>query len=121
MASFGARATVAALTWKPLLVVEDVLLGASGTILLPAVPSHGLALRPGDVVDLLHGESREEAEVLGLEPDRDPARVRLRVAARPGLGPGVEVWLTQSESHVAFREAGGTGYGRATLTRAARR
>jgi hypothetical protein len=109
------------LSWKPLLVVEDVLLGASGTILLPAVPSDGLPLRPGDVVDLLNGESREEAEVLGLEPDRDPARVRLRVAARPALGPGVEVWLSQSESHVALRRPREVDQGRATLPRAARR
>lgn len=110
-----------ALSWKPLLIVEDVLLGAAGMILLPAVPGDGLPLRPGDVVDLLNGESREEVEVLGLEPDRDPARVRLRVAARTALGPGVEVWLTQSESHVSIRGAVGIGHDRAHLARAGRR
>jgi hypothetical protein len=85
------------------LVVEDVIVGASGLILLPAVDRDGLHVQEGDVVDLLTGEIREEVEVLGLDLDRDPRRVRLRIAAKVHVGPGAEVWRSQSESRVVGR------------------
>jgi hypothetical protein len=86
----------------PLLVVADVLLGANGVTLLPSVAREGLYLGPGDVVDVVHDEERDEVVVLGLDPDRDPARVRLRVASRL-IGPGFEVWPSQTQSHVAIK------------------
>jgi hypothetical protein len=87
----------------PLLVVEDVLLGARGIILLPAVPREGLPLCAGDLVDLVHDEDREEVEVLALDPDHDPTRVRLRIAARVHVAPGFEVWASQVQSHVMMK------------------
>jgi hypothetical protein len=87
----------------PLLLVEDLVVGSSGLILLPAVDRAGLHVEIGDVVDLVDGEKREEVRVLGLEPDRDPARVRLRVAASVLVAPGTEVWPSQSTSRVVVR------------------
>jgi hypothetical protein len=87
----------------PLVVVEDVLVGRSGIVLLPAVPRDGLYLGPGDTVDVVHGDDREEIEVLGLEPDHDPQMVRLRVSSHIPLGPGFEVWRSQNQSHVVLK------------------
>jgi hypothetical protein len=87
----------------PLLVVADVVVGERGVVLLPAVPREGLPVTAGDTVDLVHGEERDEVLVLGLEPDRDPTRVRLRVRAQGPIGPGFEVWPSQTQSHVTLR------------------
>jgi hypothetical protein len=87
----------------PLLVVQDVLLGARGVVLLPAVPRDRLPIGVGDVVDVVHDDERDEIEVLGLEPDHDPANVRLRVASGIPIGPGFEVWPSQSQSHVTLK------------------
>jgi hypothetical protein len=87
----------------PLLVVADVVVGASGFVLLPAIPREGLYLCAGDVVDVVHDESREEVTLLGLEPDRDPSLVRLRVSSAIPLGVGFEVWRSQSQSQVVLK------------------
>jgi hypothetical protein len=87
----------------PLLVVADVVIGSAGFVLLPAIPREGLYLEEGDVVDVLHGETREEVRVLGLDPDRDPALVRLRVSSARPIGVGFEVWRSQGQSHVVLR------------------
>jgi hypothetical protein len=87
----------------PLLVVEDVIIGRAGFVLLPAVPREGLYLGAGDVVDLVHDETRDELTVLGLEPDRDPKRVRLRVSSAIPVGVGFEVWRSQGQSNVVLR------------------
>lgn len=71
--------------------------------MLPAVTRAGLPLCVGDVVDIVHEEEREEVVVLGLEPDRDPTLVRLRLTARVAIAPGFEVWPSQTQSHVALR------------------
>jgi len=89
--------------FSPLLVVEDLLLGPRGVILLPAIPRAGLCVCVGDVVDVVHDEERDEVVVLGLEPDHDPARVRLRLAARVPIGVGFEVWPSQTQSHVMLK------------------
>jgi bifunctional DNA-binding transcriptional regulator/antitoxin component of YhaV-PrlF toxin-antitoxin module len=86
-----------------LLLVEDIVVGRSGIVLLPAVDRDSLHIGVGDVVDLVAGEQREEVEVLGLEVDRNPARVRLRIATTAAVGPGVEVWPSQSESRVVVK------------------
>ncbi len=91
------------LRFEPLLVVEDVLLGTRGVVLLPGVPRRDLPLGIGDVLDLVCEDTREEAEVIGFEPDRDPSRVRLRVACRIPIGPGFEVWASQDQSHLRVR------------------
>ncbi len=102
---------------SPLLVVEDVLVGKAGFVLLPAIPREGLYLGEGDVVDVVIDEEREEIRVLGLEPDRDPALVRLRVSSRVPIGPGFEVWRCQGESQVVFkRPAREPGEGAITLS-----
>ena len=88
---------------RPLLIVEDIVMGRSGLVLLPALDRASLQVGIGDVVDLVAGEQREEVEVLGLEVDRNPARVRLRIAATVPVGPGVEVWPSQSESRVVVK------------------
>jgi hypothetical protein len=88
---------------RPLLLVEDIVVGRSGLVLLPAIDRDSLQVAVGDVVDLVAGEQREEVEVLGLEVDRDPARVRLRIAATVAVAPGVEVWPSQSESRVVVK------------------
>jgi hypothetical protein len=88
---------------RPLLVVEDVVVGKSGLVLLPAIDRHGLSLEAGDVVDLLAGDVREEIEVLAVEADRNPARVRLRIAATRLAVPGAEVWPSQDESRVVVK------------------
>jgi hypothetical protein len=62
-----------------------------------------LHVEVGDVVDLVVGDKREEVRVLGLEPDRDPARVRLRIAVSVLVAPGVEVWPSQNTSRVVAR------------------
>jgi len=91
-------------SFAPLLVVEDVLVGRGGFVLLPAVPREGLPLCAGDCVDVLcDDEERREVEVLALEPDHDPRRVRLRVASRFPIAPGFEVWASQSSSHVVLK------------------
>jgi hypothetical protein len=87
----------------PLLVVEDVLIGASGFVLLPAIPKDGLYLCEGDVVDVVHDEARDEVKVLGVEPDRDPSLVRLRVSSRLPIGVGFEIWRSQGQSQVVLR------------------
>jgi hypothetical protein len=102
---------------RPLLVIEDVVVGTSGLVLLPAIDRVGLHVEAGDVVDLLAGEVRQEVEVLGLEADRDPQRVRLRIAGTATVGPGVEVWRSQSESRVVDRRQGLSRGGAATKTR----
>src|SRR5579859_916175 len=54
-------------SFAPLLVVEDVLVGRGGFVLLPAVPREGLPLCAGDCVDVLcDDEERREVEVLAL-------------------------------------------------------
>jgi hypothetical protein len=88
---------------RPLLVIEDVVVGRSGLVLLPAIERHGLRLEAGDVVDLLAGDVREEIEVLAVEADRSPARVRLRIAATRLAVPGAEVWPSQDESRVVVK------------------
>jgi hypothetical protein len=85
---------------RPLLVIEDVLVGRSGLVLLPAIDRSGLHLEAGDVVDLLAGDVREEIELLAVEADRSPGRVRLRVTATRLAVPGAEVWPSQNESGV---------------------
>jgi hypothetical protein len=87
----------------PLLVVEDVIIGRAGFVLLPAVPREGLYLGAGDVVDLVHDETRDEVKVLGLEPDHDPKKVRLRVSSAVPIGAGFEVWRSQGQSNVVLR------------------
>jgi hypothetical protein len=87
----------------PLLVVEDMVVGVHGLVLLPAIPREGLYLGAGDVVDLLHDDERDEVEVLGVEPDRDPAFVRLRVSSAVPIGRGCEVWRSQTQSHVTLK------------------
>jgi hypothetical protein len=87
----------------PLLVVGDVLVGAQGLILLPAVRREGLALGVGDLVDVVRDDERVEVEVLSLDPDGDPACVRLRVASRVPIAPGFEVWPSQSQSHLTLK------------------
>jgi hypothetical protein len=88
---------------RPLLVIEDVIVGRSGLVLLPAIDRHGLSLEAGDVVDLLTGDVREEIEVLAVEADRSPARVRLRIAPTRLAVPGAEVWPSQDESRVVLK------------------
>jgi hypothetical protein len=88
---------------KPLLVVEDILVGQGGVTLLPSVARDELPVEPGDVVDLVFGEEREEVLVLALDSGRDPTRVRLRVACGARIGPGYEVWLSQAQSHVVAK------------------
>jgi hypothetical protein len=84
----------------PLLVVEDVLVGRGGVVLLPAIPRDGLPLCAGDAVDIVHDDDRDEVIVMALDPDRDPSRVRLRVASGTRIAPGFEVWPSQTQSHV---------------------
>ncbi len=88
---------------SPLLVVEDVLVGKSGFVLLPAIAREGLYLGEGDVVDVVHDEERDEIRLLGLEPDRDPTLVRLRVSSQRPIGPGFEVWRSQTQSQVVIK------------------
>jgi hypothetical protein len=90
-------------TVRPLLVIEDVLVGRSGLVLLPAIERHGLSLEAGDVVDLLAGDVREEVELLAVEADRSPGRVRLRIATTRLATPGAEVWPSQDESRVVLK------------------
>jgi hypothetical protein len=97
--------TVASCFGAPLLVVEDLLIARRGVILLPAVRRDGLHLAAGDSVDLLQGETRIEVKILALEPDADPACVRLRVEARPPFSAGVEVWRSQVESGVVASDS----------------
>jgi hypothetical protein len=104
----------------PLLVIEDVVVGRSGLVLLPAIDRHGLRLEAGDVVDLLAGDLREEIEVLAVEADRSPARVRLRIAATRLAVPGAEVWPSQDESRVVVKRRVSPPYGDARATRRAR-
>jgi bifunctional DNA-binding transcriptional regulator/antitoxin component of YhaV-PrlF toxin-antitoxin module len=87
----------------PLLVVEDVIVGRSGFVLLPAVAREGLYLDEGDVVDIVHDDARDEVRVLGLEADRDPALVRLRVSSSRPIGAGFEVWRSREQSHVVLK------------------
>jgi hypothetical protein len=94
---------------SPLLVVADVVVGSRGFVLLPAIPREGLYLGAGDTVDVVHEESREEVTVLGLEPDRDPSLVRLRVSSSVPLAAGFEVWLSQGQSHVVLKRPPGIG------------
>jgi hypothetical protein len=86
-----------------LLIVDDVLVGKSGLVLLPAIERAGLQLEAGDVVDLVAGEAREEVEVLAIEADRNPSRVRLRIAPTVLAVPRAEVWPSQSESRVVMK------------------
>lgn len=90
---------------RPLLVVEDVVVGRSGVTVLPAVLRDGLPLCAGDAVDVVHDEERDEVTVLALDADRDPARVRLRLASGTPIAPGFEVWPSQTQSHVTIRRA----------------
>jgi hypothetical protein len=92
--------------FAPLFVVEDVLLGPSSVVLLPAVPREGLPVGRGDVVDVVQGDAREEVEVLGLESDRDPRRVRLRIASTR-IRPGCEIWPSRDASHVRSADRSG--------------
>jgi hypothetical protein len=87
----------------PLLVVQDVVVGDEGLILLPAVPREGLYLGAGDTVDLVHEEQRDEVEVLGLLRDRDPNLVRIRVSSAVPVAAGFEVWRSQGQSHVMLK------------------
>jgi hypothetical protein len=104
---------------RPLLVIEDVIVGRSGLVLLPAIDRQGVNLEAGDVVDLLAGDLREEVAVLAVEADRNPARLRLRIAATRLAIPGAEVWPSQDESRVVVkRRASPPGEGR--LRRSAR-
>jgi hypothetical protein len=98
---------------RPLLVIEDVLVGRAGLVLLPAIERKGLRLEAGDVVDLLAGDTREEIAVLAIEADRNPARLRLRIAPTRLAVPGAEVWPSQEESRVVVkRRAPPPGEGR---------
>ena len=83
--------------------MRDVLLGQRGVIVLPAIAREGLAVCVGDVVDVVHDEEREELLVIGLEPDRDPSLVRLRLEGGVPIAPGFEVWPSQTQSHVVFK------------------
>jgi hypothetical protein len=83
-------------------VVEDIVVGHKGVTLLPAVARDDLPVEPGDVVDLVLDEEREEVLLLALDPDRDPTLVRLRVDGTR-IGPGFEVWLSQTQSHVVVK------------------
>ena len=87
----------------PLLVVEDVILGGKGVLLMPPVARAGLHLEAGDAVDVVEGDRREEVVVLAIEPDTDAARVRLRVKAGVPIAAGVEIWRSQAESGVILR------------------
>jgi hypothetical protein len=91
---------------RPLLVIDDVVVGRSGLVLLPAIERDGLSLEAGDVVDLLAGDVREEVEVLAVEADRSPTRVRLRIAVTRLAVPGAEVWPSQDESRVVVKRGG---------------
>ena len=71
---------------------------------MPAIPERGLHLGPGDTVDVVDGDDRDEVEVLGLERDWDPARVRLRVSSSVPIGVGCEVWRSQVQSHVVVAD-----------------
>jgi hypothetical protein len=103
-------------------VVEDIVVGQRGVTLLPAVPRGDLPVEPGDVVDVVLGEEREEIVVVALDPDPDPTRVRLRVASGMPLGPGFEVWLSQTQSHVIVKPPASLGDQRVvSLARTARR
>ena len=73
---------------------------------MPAVDRCGLHLEAGDVVDLLAGDVREEIELLAVEADRRPGRVRLRIAATRLAVPGAEVWPSQNESGVVVKGRG---------------
>jgi hypothetical protein len=75
-----------------LLIVEDVILGAGGAVLLPAVERGDLRVRVGDFVDILAGDYRRAVQVIALEPDADGSRVRLRVAALRPLRVGAAIW-----------------------------
>ncbi len=104
---------------RPLLVIEDVIVGRSGLVLLPAVDRHGLTVEAGDVLDLLAGDVREEIEVLAVETDRSPARVRLRIAATRLAVPGAEVWPSQDESRVVVKRRASPPRGVPTVRRRA--
>jgi len=101
----------------PLLVIADVVIGSSGFVLLPAIPREGLYLGEGDVVDVVNGDARDEVRVLGLEPDRDTALVRLRVSSALPIGVGFEVWRSREQSHVVLkRPPRGSDEGAVTLS-----
>jgi hypothetical protein len=89
----------------PLLVVQDVVVGQGGVTVLPAVPREGLPLCPGDAVDVVHDDERDEVTVLALDPDRDPTRVRLRLASGTPIAPGFEVWPSQTQSHITIKRS----------------
>ncbi|THD46084.1 MAG: hypothetical protein E8A46_27570 [Bradyrhizobium sp.] len=89
----------------PLLVVEDVVVGQSGVTLLPAVARDGLPLCAGDAVDVVHDDERDEVTLLALDPDRDPTRVRLRLASGTPIAPGFEIWPSQTQSHVTIKRS----------------
>jgi hypothetical protein len=89
----------------PLLVVEDVVVGQNGIVVLPAVPRDGLPLCAGDVVDVVYDDERDEVTVLALDPDRDPTRVRLRLASGTPIAPGFEIWPSQTQSHVTIKRS----------------
>jgi hypothetical protein len=98
---------VAFSSFAPLLVVEDVIVGRGGVVLLPAVPREGLPLCVGDCVDVLgDDDERREVEVIALEPDHDASRVRIRIAPHFPIAPGFEVWASQSCSHVVLKRPG---------------
>ena len=91
---------------RPLLVVEDLLVGkGGGLVLLPAVERRGLPIVPGDTLDLCDEDGREEVTVLALEPDRRESHVRIRIARSPRARPGVEVWPGESSSRVVLKPA----------------